>query len=152
MATFLYSVAAVATLLQGGPADTLGALRSRVAKDSGDGEAWFQLGQGYLRLSVLYHTHRRARGGGGGGDTVWARAILDTADEAFARAATLRAGTAAGDSARVLRVFAWGERAFLAWELEGSSAAAARTWSLVPVDAKLPPVLPELGENLLRSC
>ncbi len=165
MATFLCSVVAVATLLQGGgggggaPADTLAPLRSRIAKDSGDGEAWFQLGEGYLRLSALYHMHRspggRGEGGGGGeglGDTAWARAILDTADEAFARAGTLRAGTAAGDSARVLRVFAWGERAFLAWELEGAGAAAARTWSLLPPDAKLPPVLQELGENLLRAC
>ncbi|OLC05913.1 MAG: hypothetical protein AUH46_01225 [Gemmatimonadetes bacterium 13_1_40CM_70_15] len=138
-------------------ADALTPLRSRVAQDSGDAEAWFQLGQGYLRWSVTYHLHRApaaaGAGGGrrGGDDTAWARAILDTADEAFARVATLRAGTAAGDSARVLRVFAWGERAFLAWELEGS-AAAARTWSLSPTDAKLPPVLQELGENLLRAC
>src|SRR3989442_4931825 len=162
MATFLCRVAVGGTLLQagrGGPvADALTPLRSRVAQDSGDAEAWFQLGQGYLRWSVTYHLHRAptsagaGAGGGGGDDTAWARAILDTADEAFARVATLRAGTAAGDSARVLRVFAWGERAFLAWELEGSSAAAARTWSLVPVDAKLPPVLQELGENLLRAC
>ncbi len=157
MGTFLCSVALAATLLQGGgglggPAtDALTPLRSRVAQDSGDAEAWFGLGQGYLRWSVMYHLHRPTASGGIVGDTAWARAILDTADEAFDRVATLRAGTAAGDSARVLRVFAWGERAFLAWELEGS-AAAARTWGLLPGDAKLPPVLQELGENLLRAC
>jgi hypothetical protein len=158
MATFLCSVAITATLLQGGrgaagpAADALTPLRSRVAQDSGDAEAWFGLGQGYLRWSVRYHLHRPPGSGGMAGDTAWARAILDTADEAFDRVATLRAGTAAGDSARVLRVFAWGERAFLAWELEGSAAAAARTWGLLPSDAKLPPVLQELGENLLRAC
>jgi hypothetical protein len=158
MATFLCSIAVAATLLQAGEgaagpaADALTPLRSRVAQDSGDAEAWFGLGQGYLRWSVRYHLHRPPAAGGMPGDTAWARAILDTADEAFDRVATLRAGTAAGDSARVLRVFAWGERAFLAWELEGSGAAAARTWGLLPSDAKLPPVLQELGENLLRAC
>src|SRR5713226_5286292 len=158
MGTFLCSVALAATLLQGGgglggPAtDALTPLRSRVAQDSGDAEAWFGLGQGYLRWSVMYHLHRPTASGGIVGDTAWARAILDTADEAFARVATLRAGTAAGDSARVRRVFAWGERAFLAWELEAGGAAAARTWRLLPPDAKLPPVLQEVGENLLRAC
>src|SRR3989442_12530718 len=115
MATFLYSVAAVATLLQGGPADTLGALRSRVAKDSGDGEAWFQLGQGYLRLSVLYHTHRRARGGGGGGAAVWPRAVPDPARGALAPAAARRPGPPPGGPARVARRSARGGRAVPHW-------------------------------------
>jgi hypothetical protein len=153
MATFLSSAALLAAWLQissvppGG--DTLGPLRARVAQDSGDADAWFHLGQGYLSLSSAYHAHHA--GGAASGDTAWARAILDTADLAFNRVATLRAGTAVGDSARVLRVFAWGERAFLMWELGGQDAAA-RAWSFLPTDAKLPPVLQELGENLLRAC
>lgn len=150
MATFLSSAALVAALVQMSPVppgDTLGPLRARVAQDSGDADAWFLLGQGYLGLSDAYHNHRAD----GAGDTAWARAILDTADLAFSRVATLRAGTAAGDSARVLRVFAWGERAVLMWELGGQDAAA-RAWSLLPGDAKLPPVLQEMGENLLRAC
>src|SRR2546427_2930239 len=154
MATFLCSVAVVATLLQagrGGPvADALTPLRSRVAQDSGDAEAWFQLGQGYLRWSVTYHLHRApaaaGAGGGrrGGDDTAWARAILDTADEAFARVATLRAGTAAGDSARGARVFAWGGGVLLALA-RGGSPAAARPWHAAPTRVKLPPVPLELG-------
>jgi hypothetical protein len=151
MGTFLCSVAALATLLQAPATDTLAPLRARVARDSGDADAWFHLGRGYLQRSAAYHMHRASAVGGGGADTVWVRAILDTADEAFTRVAVLRAGTAVGDSARVLRVFAWGERAFLAWELGGVDAAA-RSWGVLPSDAKLPPVLQELGESLLRAC
>jgi hypothetical protein len=146
MATFLSSALAIAALIQApAPTDSLDALRARVAADSGDAKAWFALGQGLVRRSSVYHTHRVA------GDTAWARAILDTADQAFAKAATLYPGTAAADSARVFRVFTWADRALLAWEL-GGIETAAQTWTTLPGDLKLPPVLEELGENLLRAC
>src|SRR5260221_204713 len=146
MATFLSSALAIAALLQApAPADSLDALRARVAADSDDAKAWFALGQGLVRLSSDYHAHRMT------GDTAWARAILDTADAAFTKAATLYPGTAAADSARVFRVFTWADRALLAWEL-GGVEAAARTWTTLPADLKLPPVLEGLGENLLRAC
>jgi hypothetical protein len=146
MATFLSSALAIAALLQApAPADSLDALRARVAADSDDAKAWFALGQGLVRLSSDYHAHRATS------DTAWARAILDTADVAFAKAATLYPGTAAADSARVFRVFTWADRALLAWEL-GGIEAAAQTWTTLPTDLKLPPVLEELGENLLRAC
>jgi hypothetical protein len=146
MATFLSSAFAIAALIQApAPADSLDALRARVAADSSDAKAWFALGEGLVRRSSEYHTHRVA------GDTAWARAILDTADQAFAKAATLYPGTAAADSARVFRVFTWADRALLAWEL-GGIEAAAQTWTTLPGDLKLPPVLEELGENLLRAC
>ena len=152
MAIFLCNVGLAATLLQAAlpvaRVDTLDALRARVAKDSGDADAWFLLGAGYLQLSSTYHAHH---GGPIPDDTLWARAILDTADEAFTRVATLRAGTVVGDSARVLRGIAWSERAILAWE-QGGSDAVARTWAKLPADAKPPAVLQELGENLLRAC
>src|SRR5258708_9930453 len=114
MATFLSSALAIAALIQA-PAnpDSLDALRARVAADSGDAKAWFALGQGLVRRSSEYHTHRVA------GHTACARAILHTADQAFANAATLYPGTAAADSARVFRVFTWADRALLAWGLGG---------------------------------
>ena len=158
MAIFLSSALAVTVLAQGGPADSIARLWARVAEDSSDRQAWFQLGRAYMRLSAEYHLHRPLppplpppR------DTAWARAVLDTADQAFARAALPPAGGAeavagaVADSARVFRVYAWGERAILAWELGGVDAAA-QAWGSLPAELKLPPVLEELGENLLRAC
>src|SRR5256885_14800835 len=149
MATFLSSALVVA-LVQGRPgaiavADSLAPLRARVAQDSGDADAWFQLGLGLMRLAADYHRHAGAT------DTAATRATLDTADLAFTRAAALEPSTARADSARAFRVFAWGERAMLAWELEGSEAGM-RSFGMLPPGARLTPVLEELGENLLRAC
>ena len=142
----------VAVLVQGaaGGSDSLAELWARVTGDSTDGAAWFRLGHAYVRLSAEYHLHRSPP------DTAGARAALDTADHAFARAARWGGAGAGGgraetDSARVFRVHTWGERAFLAWE-QGGVEAAARAWGALPEDLKLPPVLEELGENLLRAC
>lgn len=159
MATFLSSGLVAALALQTvaapipGPGDTgRAALWGRVAADSTDGQAWFELGRVYVRLAEAYHQHRALPPSAAFvPDTAWARAVLDTADLAFARAARLGAGTRTEDSAQVLRVFIWGERAYLAWEASGVEAAAAG-WRAVPEDLRLPPVLEELGENLLRSC
>ena len=138
--------------MQGAPgaSDSIAQLWARVAADSTDGPAWFQLGRAYVRFSAEYHLHR------GPVDTARARAVLDTADHAFAHAARWTGagggtGKAAADSARVFRVYTWGERAFLAWE-QGGVEAAAEAWGALPQDLRLPPVLEELGENLLRAC
>ena len=81
MATFLYSVAALAALVQApppsvpSPSDSLAALRERVARDSTDGAGWLLVGRGYLQLAEEAHgrAHRAEA------DSAWARAALDTA-------------------------------------------------------------------------
>src|SRR3989442_4569881 len=117
MATFLSSALLVA-LLQGRPgpvagADSLAALRARVAQDSGDADAWFQFGLGLMRLAADYHRHVGAT------DTAATRATLDTADLAFTPAPALEPSTAPAHPARAFRVFALGGRAVLASGLEG---------------------------------
>lgn len=150
MATFLCKALLVAALAQGSSAvpqhDSLGSPRDRVARDPNDGHAWAALGRLYLGLLTA---DRDARP-----DTVWAYAVLDSADRALARAgATLGAVgvNPEGDSARVLRVQVWSERALLAWEVAGFNRGV-EVWGPVPLDLRLSPVLQELGENLLRAC
>ena len=167
MATCLFSLVSLATLAQaptsGGPpappapppaaalSDTIAAeLRGRIAKDSTDGVAWLELGRLYVRTAEAAHRapHRASD------DTVAARAVLDTAEQLLARAVQLlgaAGSTPAGDSARVLRVGVWSVRSRLAWEERGL-AVGPQEWGPVPLDLKLPPVLDELGENLLRAC
>lgn len=154
MATCLCSALALAALLQTPlpppPSDSLAAVRAQLDRDSSDGHAWLAAGRWYLRLAEEAHAgeHRALP------DSVATRAALDTADQALARAARLlgAAGAAAeGDSARVLRVGAWSARTRLAWEARGS-ATGPQEWGPPPLDLKLPPVLDELGENLLRAC
>lgn len=128
------------------PADSVAAWWSRVTQDSTDTHAWFELGRAYVQRSSDYHRHTADAP-----DTTWARAVLDTAERAFASAAALAGGDSPGDSARTYRVFVWGEKAFLAWEL-GGIEAAADVWRTIPSDVRLLPVLQELGENLLRAC
>ena len=140
MATFLYSVA-VALALQAPPLPASPGLPT----DSTDGEAWLGVGRAYVQLVSGYHLHR------GAADTAWARAALDTAEQAFARAARFGRGTRAADSAQVFRVYIWGQRALLAWETGGAEAATA-AWQALPEALRLPPLLEELGENLLRAC
>lgn len=163
MVTSLCSALAVATLLQAPPAappsqssgsppppDSPAALRERVARDSTDAQLWLLLGRTYFELGTEAHgaTHR------GPEDSMWARAVLDTADGALARAASLAAAggsNAVGDTARVLRVGAWAARSWLAWETAGIEAGQVALGPL-PADLRLPAVLDELGENLLRAC
>src|SRR5213595_2000375 len=156
MATFLCSVAALAVLVQApsspppSPSDSLAALRERVARDSTDGAGWLLVGRGYLQLAEEAHgrAHRAEA------DSAWARAALDTAEGALARAAELAGpvgASAAGDSARVLRVAVWAARSRLTWE-ESGIAAALDAWGPLPTDLRVPAVLEELGENLLRAC
>ena len=159
MATFLSSALALAALLQapaaqapatGTAADSLVALREHLARDSSDGHAWLLLGRLYLQRAADAHKppHRALQ------DSALVRALLDTADDALDRAGQRLApsgSTPDGDSARVLRVEAWSARSRLAWEERGINVGP-QEWGPVPPDLKMPPVLDELGENLLRAC
>lgn len=148
MGIFLFKVAAVLALVQSPQPDSGRAeLWARVTADSTDGPAWLELGRFYLQRGADYHTHKKPMTV----DTAWAHATLDTAQLAFERAARVSAGTRTADSARVYRVFAFGELAYVDWEAAGT-AAATLTWHTLPADLKLPSVLEELGENLLRAC
>jgi hypothetical protein len=148
MATFLCSASLAALVLQA-PAPAADSLRAalwvRIAADSTDAQAWLGVGRAYVRVLDGYHAHRAPA------DTAWARAALDTAEQAFARAARWSRGTRTADSAQVFRVYAWGHKALLAWETGGTDAATT-VWHALPEALRLPPVLEELGENLLRAC
>src|SRR5207253_11231723 len=158
MATFLSSALALAVLLQApaaqppatGTADSLAPLREHLARDSTDGHAWLLLGRLYLQRAADAHEppHHPLD------DSARVRALLDTTDDALDRAGRLLAPsgpTPDGDSARVLRVGAWSARSRLAWEEKGINVGP-QEWGPVPLDLKMPPVLDELGENLLRAC
>jgi hypothetical protein len=122
-------------------------LWARVSADSTDGPAWLELGRAYLQRNTEYHAHKKPVPV----DTISAHGTLDTAQTAFERAARWSAGTRTADSARVFRVYTVGERAYVDWEAAGS-AAATLAWHALPEAVRLPPVLEELGENLLRAC
>ncbi len=148
MGIFLYKAALALLLVQSPHPDSVRAgLWMRVAADSTDGAAWFEIGRAYLQRGADYHMHRKPVTV----DTVWAHATLDTAQMAFERAARWTSGTRTADSARVFRVYAFGEWAYVDWEAAGS-AAATLTWHTLPEGLRLPPLLEELGENLLRAC
>jgi hypothetical protein len=150
MGIFLYKGLLVALALQSPShaADSARAeLWARVTADSTDGLAWLELGRAYLQRGADYHAHKKPVPV----DTVWAHATLDTAQLAFERAARWSAGTRTADSARVFRVYSYGERAYVDWEAAGAGAATV-TWHTLPEGLRLPPVLEELGENLLRAC
>ena len=142
MGTFLFK-AAVLLALQS-PQQTLWA---RVEADSTDAAAWLELGSTYLQRAADYHQHKKPMAV----DTVWAHATLDSAQSAFEHAARFSAGTRTADSARVYRIFAFGEMAYVDWEAGGSNSATL-TWHTLPESLRLPSVLEELGENLLRAC
>jgi len=148
MGTFLFKTAALLALIQSPHPDSgRAALWTKVTADSTDASAWLELGRAYLDRNADYHAHKKPVNV----DTVLAHATLDTAQLAFERAARLSMGTRTADSARVYRVYAYGERAAIDWETAGTSAATL-AWHAVPEELKLPPVLEELGENLLRAC
>src|SRR5256884_5696285 len=125
MAISLCSALVLVTLSQApplpvAPTDSLATLRGRAAQDSSDAQLWLLMGRAYLGLGVEAHgaTHRSSE------DSVWTRAVLDTAEEALGRAAALAGplgSSAVGDSARVFRVGAWAARSWLGWEAGGRS-------------------------------
>lgn len=146
MATFLSSV--LALVVQASSHSPAGAaLRANVARDSSDGRAWFDLARALLVGSSEYHRHADLEGR----DAVWLRATLDSAEFAFSRAGQLLTASGARDSAGVFRVATHAERSFLVWEQSGLVAAAA-SWMDWAGGVRLPPLLEELGENLLRAC
>src|SRR5882672_8539286 len=144
MATSLCSALVLVTLLQAPPPpapsdDSLATPRARAPRDSTDAQMWLLMGRAYLGLGVEAHgaTHRSSE------DSVWTRAVLDTAEEALARAAALAGplgSSAVGDSARVLRVAAWAARSWRGWET-GGVGAGVETWGPLPMDLRVPPVL-----------
>jgi hypothetical protein len=149
MAIFLSNAVLLVVLVQSPASDSVRAgLWARVNADSTDGAAWLELGRYYLQLGVDYHAHKKPVPV----DTVRAHAVLDTAQQAFDRAARYSTGTRTADSARVFRVYSFGERAYVDWEAGGGPAAATLAWHALPEGLKLPSVLEELGENLLRAC
>ena len=157
MGISLCSTLVVVAIVQGtaaspppAPAGDTGALRIQRAPDSTDGRAQVALGRAYLQRFDAAHA------GGAVRDTLWARRVLDTADEVLTRAALALGSpppgaSPTGDTARVLRVRVWSERALLAWH-RGGLALGPNTWGPLPGDLRLSPVLEELGENLLRAC
>jgi hypothetical protein len=148
MATFLFKAALGLVLVQNPHPDTVRAgLWARVAADSTDGPAWLELGRVYLQQGADYHAHQQPAPV----DTALAQATFDTAQLAFERAIQWSPGTRTADSARVFRVYTVGERAYVDWETSGTAAATLR-WHTLPEGLRLPPVLEELGENLLRAC
>src|SRR2546429_9591676 len=126
MATSLCSALVLVTLVQAPPppaADSLGTLRGQTERDSSDAQLWLLMGRAYLGLGVEAHgaTHRSSE------DSVWTRAVLDTAEAALGRAAALAGplgSSAVGDSARALRVGAWAARSWLGWETGGAGGRA----------------------------
>jgi len=158
MVTFLCRAVALATLVQAPTPpplnDSIAELRSRAERDSTDARLWLLMGRAYLELGADAHgaTHRSSE------DSTWVRAVVDTAETALTRAAALAGPlgtTAVGDSARVLRVGAWTIRSWLAWEGGGTGSdddGGIQTWGPLPLDLRIPSVLEELGENLLRAC
>src|SRR3989475_11602932 len=147
MATSLCSALVLVTLLQAppptpptpsaSPEDSLATLRGRASRDSTDAQLWLLMGRAYLGLGTEAHgaTHRASE------DSVWTRAVLDTAEEALARAAALAGplgSSAVGDSARVFRVGAWAARAGLGGWGRGGKAGVQAGGPLA-LDLAVPP-------------
>lgn len=160
MATFLSSPIALVLLVQApapaapaapaAPGDSLAVLRDRAARDSTDPRGWLSLGRAYLDFAPA----ARRSAAVAPEDSQSARARLDTAEAALVRAAALAGPAGASgvaDSARVWRVAVWAARARLAWVARGSGAGPDQ-WGPLPPDLRIPAVLEELGENLLRAC
>lgn len=129
---------AEALLRDGRRKDAADALGRWLSEHPTDGRAWHYLGRIHLDEARRWH---RA---GHGGDTEGAM-LLDFAATAFEQSQRLLA-----DSGTVYRVMVAVERATVTAEQEGWSAV--RDLQLTPEELPLPPVLGELGDNLLASC
>lgn len=103
-----------------------------------DGRAWHYLGKIHLDDARRWHRDGHPDGVNGG-------MLLDFAATAFEESQRLLA-----DSGSVYRVLVGVERATYRVETEGWEQAVAAPPS--PEEMPLPPVLAELGENLISSC
>ena len=103
-----------------------------------DGRAWHYLGTIHLADAQRWHRSGHAGEPEGG-------MLLEFAGAAFEQAQHLLA-----DSGTVYRVLVGAERAANRVESQGWDALDSLTCS--PEELPLPPVLAELGDNLLRSC
>jgi hypothetical protein len=121
-------------------------LVAAVDSDSTYGEAWNGLGLVLLRTAGNTRTARAVSAEPAPTPAVRMQALLDSADRAFARAEQLGVRGAAG-----YRIFVWGERALFAWGDSGITAAQ-RTATTIPEDVRVPAILEELAENVLRAC
>lgn len=113
-------------------------LSQYLAAQPRDGAAWFFLGRMHLQDEEAWH--RNGHAGTGGGPLQ-----LDFAASAFEQAQGLLA-----DSALLYRVQVGVERAINRIEEGGWQAIA--DWTPTELDLPLPPILRELGSNLLASC
>ncbi len=113
-------------------------LSRHLAMEPHDGKAWLMLGRIYLADAQRWH--REAHVGPTSGPT-----LLDFAGQSFEAAQQVLT-----DSADVYQVLVAVERATARIESDGWPEDGK--WGIAPVDVPLPPVLAELGRNLLASC
>ena len=130
---------AEALFLRGQPDSATTLLSMRVAEQPTDGRAWFLLGRIYLVNAREWHRLGHSSGSSGGA------VFVDMAGSSFEPASELLT-----DSGGVFRVVVAMERATMRIEKAGWDSLA--TWRTAAEDLPLPPVLAELGRNLLASC
>ena len=130
---------AQALLLRGQRDSAAMLLGAHVTEQPSDGRAWFFLGR--MHLSDAQQWHRA----GHPGEASSASLLLGFAATSFEPAQELLT-----DSGGVYRVVVAIERATIRIEAAGWDSLA--TWRLPAEDLPLPPVLAELGRNLLASC
>ncbi len=127
------------SLLRAGQRDDAEDVLSRhLAMQPHDGKAWLMLGRIYLADAQRWH--RDAHVGPTPGPT-----LLAFAGQSFEAAQQVLT-----DSADVYQVMVAVERATARIESDGWPSDGE--WNVAPVDVPLPPVLAELGRNLLASC
>jgi hypothetical protein len=125
-------------MLQGQRDSATELLGRHLSQQPNDGRAWFYLGSIYLGEAQRWH---RA----GHPPDISSASLLDFASTSFEPAQELLT-----DSGGVFRVVVAIERATLRIEKSGWDSVATRK---LPADeVPLPPVLAELGQNLLASC
>jgi hypothetical protein len=129
---------AEALLRDGRRKDAADVLGKWLSEHPTDGRAWHYLGR--IHLDDARHWHRTGHGGDPDGGM-----LLEFGGAAFEQAQNLLA-----DSGTVYRVLVAVERATILVESDGWDAVSGVPVS--PEQLPLPPVLAELGENLLASC
>ncbi len=129
---------AEALLRDGRRKDAADVLGRWLSEHPTDGRAWHYLGR--IHLADAQRWHRAGHEGDPDGGM-----LLEFAGAAFEQAQHLLA-----DSGTVYRVLVGAERATIRVETDGWDAL--QTMNFTPEELPLPPVLAELGDNLLESC